>query len=163
MRLHGAAVSVIRRLRGLLGVGATWGALWGVIGGLIGLVVGVVAGDASLANPIVEWALGMGAYGVVSGIGFGSLLSLREGHRSLGELSLTRVGLWGVLGSALVPLGFGALGFFEAGTTVLDVLGAVAVTATLGGAFASGSVAMARRAELSEPESHARLQGSPEG
>lgn len=90
----------------------------------------------------------MGAYGIVSGVGFGSLLSLNEGRRTLRDLSLRRVALWGVLGSALVPLGFGALGFFEAGTTLFDVLGAVGVTATLGGTFASGSVAMARRAEL---------------
>ncbi len=59
---------------------------------------------------------------------------------------------WGILGSALVPLGFGALGFFEGGTTLLDVLGAIGVTAALGGTFASGSVAVARRAELAASE-----------
>jgi len=150
-------VDVLRRIRGLFGVGLTWGVLWGAIGALIGLVVGVVAGDVAIATPVVEWALGMGAYGVVSGLGFGTLLSLGEGSQTLRELSLKRVAVWGVLGSALVPLGFGALGFFEAGTTLLDVLGAIAVTATLGGTFASGSVAMARRAELEAADTHPRL------
>lgn len=153
--------SVLRRIRGLLGVGMTWGVLWGTIGALIGLVIGVVAGDVALSMPIVEWALGMGAYGVVSGIGFGSLLSLAEGSRTLRDLSLKRVAFWGVIGSALVPLGFGALGLFEAGTTIVDVLGAMAVTATLGGTFASGSVAMARRAELESPEELDRLTEPP--
>lgn len=142
---------MLRRIRGLLGVGVTWGALWGAIGGLIGLVIGLVTGHPYLADPIIEWALGMGAYGIVSGIGFGALLSLNEGRRTLRDLSLKRVAFWGVLGSALVPLGFGVLGFFEAGTTLLDVLGAIGVTAALGGTFASGSVAMARRAELTGP------------
>lgn len=152
---------MMRRIRGLLGVGVTWGVLWGAIGALIGLVVGLVAGDVALSAPILEWALGMGAYGVVSGLGFGTLLSLGEGRRTLRDLSLGRVAVWGVLGSALVPLGFGALGFFEAGTTLMDVLGAIGVTATLGGTFASGSVVMARRAELAEPDGRPAIESNP--
>lgn len=156
-------MTLFRRIRGLLGVGVTWGTLWGAIGGLIGLVIGIVSGDASLGTPVVEWALGMGAYGVVSGIGFGTLLSLKEGRRTLRELSLGRVAAWGVLGSALVPLGFGVLGFFEAGTTLMDVVGAVAVTAALGGTFASGSVAVARRAELAAGNSDPLLEEPEDG
>lgn len=139
----------LRRLRGLLGVGVTWGALWSGIGAAIGFVIGVVNPDAwTLANPVVDWALGMGAYGVISGFGFGALLSLGEGSKVLRELSLKRVALWGVLGSAAVPLLFGAFGFFEAGTTLLDVLQAMGVTAMLGGTSAPGAVAIARRTEL---------------
>jgi hypothetical protein len=138
---------LLRRLRGLAGVGATWGALWGTIGAGIGFVLGAL--DPFLwqvANPVVDWALGMAAYGFVSGIGFGTLLSLGEGSKLLRELSLKRVALWGILGSAAVPLLF--LPFFEAGTTVFDILGAMGVTAMLGGTFAPGAVAIARRAEL---------------
>jgi len=146
-------MKLLRRLRGLLGVGLTWGALWGGIGAAIGFVIGLVRPDVwAITNPVIEWALGMGAYGIVSGIGFGGLLSLREGSKRLRELSLKRVALWGVLGSAAVPLLFGAAGFFEAGTTLWDVLGAVGVTAMLGGTFAPGAVAIARRAELAEPD-----------
>ncbi|MDH3272082.1 MAG: hypothetical protein OEN56_12150 [Gemmatimonadota bacterium] len=151
------ARTVLTRIRGLFGVGASWGLLWGAIGGMIGAVIGTVTG-VPLGDPVVEWMLGMGAYGLVSGIGFGTLLSLGEGSRTLRDLSLQRVALWGILGSAMVPLGFGALGFFEVGTTIRDVLGAMAVTASLGGTFASGSVAIARRAELAEPASTPRLE-----
>ena len=136
---------LFRRLRGLLGVGVMWGAMWAVVGAIIG----VVAPESwTWAHPILDVAIGMGAYGVISGIGFGALLSLSEGRRTLGDLSLQRVALWGVLGGAAVPPIFGLLGTFPVGTTLMDVIGAVGVTAFLGGTFASSSVAMARRAEL---------------
>jgi hypothetical protein len=152
-------MNLLRKLRGLFGVGVTWGVLWGGIGAVIGFALGAVNPGAWIgANPIIEWALGMGAYGLISGIGFGGLLALGEGSRTLRDLSLKRVALWGILGSAAVPLFFGALGFFDAGTTLLDVLGAIAVTGSLGGTFAPGSVAIARRAELAEPDERILLQ-----
>lgn len=147
----------LRRIRGLLGVGITWGALWGAIGAAVGFVVGLVNPALwNFMNPVEFWGLGLAAYGFLSGVGFGGLLSLREGRRTLGDLSLGRVAIWGVLGSAAVPLLFGALGFFEAGTTLWDVASAMLLTAGLGGTFAPGSVAIARRAELAAPD-EARL------
>ena len=149
---------LLRRLRGLLGVGVTWGTLWGAIGAGIGFVLGALNPALwTFENPIVLWGLGMAAYGFVSGVGFGTLLSLRESSKRLRDLSLKRVALWGVLGSAAVPLLF--LGFFEAGTTVIDILGAMGVTAMLGGTFAPGAVAIARRAELASPDEPDLLGG----
>ena len=142
-----------RRLRGLLGVGLTWAALWSAIGAGIGLVIGVVSPEVwGGTNPIFEWALGMGLYGLVSGVGFGSLLSLREGRRTIFDISLRRAAIWGVVGAAAVPLLFGALGTFEVGTTTADVLGAILVTGALGGTFAPAAIAIARRAELRAAE-----------
>ncbi len=67
---------LLRKLRGLAGVGLTWGTLWAGIGTGIGLVIGVVRPEVwESTNPILEWAIGMGLYGLVSGVGFGSLLS----------------------------------------------------------------------------------------
>jgi hypothetical protein len=142
---------LLRRVRGLLGVGISWGTLWGAIGAGIGFVLGLIDPSLwALDNPVAVWGIGMGAYGFVSGVGFGTLLSLGEGSKLLRELSLKRVALWGILGSAAVPLLF--FPFFEAGTTLIDVLGAMGVTAMLGGTFAPGAVAIARRAELAAPE-----------
>jgi hypothetical protein len=153
-----AVKKLLRRLRGLLGVGVTWGTLWGAIGAGIGLVLGYLNPALwTYDNPIALWGLGMAAYGFVSGVGFGTLLTLREGSKRLRELSLKRVALWGVLGSAAVPLLF--LGFFQAGTTVVDILGAMGVTAMLGGTFAPGAVAIARRAELASPDERDLLGG----
>ena len=94
---------LVRRLRGLLGVGVTWGALWSAIGAGVGLVLGVVAPEMwGWTDRIVEWTIGMGLYGLVSGVGFGSLLSLREGRRTVLDISLRRAAIWGVVGSAAV-------------------------------------------------------------
>ncbi len=145
--------SFVRRIRGLLGVGLTWGALWSAIGAGVGVVIGIVSPEVwGWTNPIFEWAFGMGLYGLVSGVGFGSLLALREGHKTILDLSLRRSVIWGVLGAAAVPIVFGALGAFAAGTTTADVLGAILMTGVLGGTFAPASIAIARRAELSAVE-----------
>lgn len=144
----------LRKLRGLGGIGATWGAAWGVFGAGIGWVIGLVSPEFWLVtNPVIDWAVGMGLYGAVSGVAFGGLLALREGRKRLLELSLPRVAALGVLGSGVVPLLFGALGMFGPGTSVADVVGAMVVTASLGGVFAPGSLALARRAELASGES----------
>jgi len=151
-----------RRVRGLLGVGVTWGISWAGIGAIVGLVAGVVSPDAgTLANAVFEWAVGMGLYGFVSGVGFGEVLATVERRKALADLSLPRVATWGVLGSAAVPLLFGLLGTFEPGTTTKDVLEAMLLTSFLGGTFAAASVAVARRAELSGPEEPELLTREP--
>jgi len=150
-------MGLLRKLRGLLSFGAMWGFTWGVIGAGIGAIIGVVNPGLGLSTPVVEWAIGMGLYGLVSGVGFAGLLSLREGRKRLRELSLWRVAIWGVLGAAAVPPIFGLLGTFPAGTTLIDVLGAIGVTAALGGTFATTSVAMARRAEIAAGDDPALL------
>ena len=154
--------SFVRKLRGLLGVGLTWGALWSVIGAGVGLVLAVLVPDAwGWTARVFEWALGMGLYGLVSGVGFGSLLALREGRRTVLDIPLRRAAIWGVVGSAAVPLLFGALGTFELGTTTADVLGAILVTGVLGGTFAPAAVAIARRAELRAAEESKLLMSDP--
>ncbi len=133
-----------------------WGGLWAMIGAVIGVVVGMVHPEAYIfGNPIIEWALGIGIYGAVSGVGFGGILWLREGRKTLMDLSLPRIALWGVLGSALVPLFF--LSTFAGGTTMADIVGAMLVTAALGGTFAPGQVSIARRAELQAREEFGML------
>ena len=97
---------------------------------------------------MLEWTVGMGLYGLVSGFGFGSLLALSEGRRTLFDVPLRRAAIWGVAGAAAVPLLFGAFGLFEAGTTPVQVLSAILVTGVLGGTFAPAAIAVARRAEL---------------
>ena len=152
-------MNLLHKIRGLAGVGITWGALWGLIGAGVGLVIGMVTPGAwDWYNPILTWAFGIGAYGVVSGVGFATLFSLSEGRKTLFDLSLRRVALWGVLGSAAVPLLFSAAGWLPIGTPLVDILGAVGVTGALGGMFAPGSVAIARRAALKAGEEHPLLE-----
>ena len=155
---YGDMVKLMRRLRGLLGVGVTWGTLWAGIGAGIGLLVGMASPEVwGWTNPILDYAIGIGVYGFFSGVGFGTLLSIGEGRRTLLELSLLKVGVFGVLGAVLIPLAFGMLGTFAAGTTVVDILEAVLLTGVLGGTFAAESVVIARKAELREMEEHRAL------
>lgn len=156
---------LLRRLRGLAGVGIMWGAMWAGIGAGVGLVIGIVNPEVwRWTNPIIEWAYGMGLYGFVSGVGFGTLLSLKEGRKRLFDLSLGRVALWGLLGSAAVPVIFSILGVFGvAGASVVDIIEAMVVTGFLGGTFAPGSVAIARSAQLKPGEEIGLLLDDPAG
>jgi hypothetical protein len=154
---------LLQKARGLLGVGITWGTLWAGIGAGIGFVIGLVRPEVwQWTNPIFEWAAGMGLYGLVSGIGFGTLLTLREGRKTLSDLSIRRTAVWGLIGGAVVPILFGAAGLFPAGTTQLDILGAIGVTGFLGGTFASTSVAIAKRAELTSGGESKGLGSGPD-
>jgi len=75
----------------------------------------------------------LGVVGLLSGVGFATILSLAERRRALHDLSLIRVGLWGCVGSAAIAL-------------LMGTDGSVGVmTAALGAMFATGSVALARR------------------
>ena len=60
---------LLRRLRGLTGVGLTWATLWGTIGAGIGFALGALDPFLwQISNPIIDWAVGMAAYGFVSGV-----------------------------------------------------------------------------------------------
>ena len=156
---------LLRRLRGLAGVGVTWGAMWAGIGAGISLIIGIVEPDAwRWTNPVLDWAYVMGLCGFVSGIGFGTLLSLKKGRKRLFDLSLGRVVLWGLVGSAAVPIIFSMLGVLGvAGASLVEIIEAIMVTGFLGGTFASGSVAIARSAQLKPGEEMGLLLDDPAG
>jgi hypothetical protein len=133
---------LLRRLRGALGIGLTWGVSWAALGALLGVIVGIVRpseidpgeGPATIARVL-------GLVGLISGVGFAALLSLAERRKSLGELSLVRAALWGFLGAAAIPALTGA-----------DATMGL-ISGSLGALFATGSIATARRRQLSRGES----------
>ena len=132
--------ALARWIRGALSVGVTWSVLWVMIGVALWGVFKIFQPEdigpgegLSVVLPI------LGTVGLLSGLGFSGLLTLAERRRGLGELSLGRVGLWGALGSAAVPLLMGAdpsMGW---------------LTGSLGAVFATSSVAIARRGTGGEP------------
>lgn len=128
-------MGVLRRLRGLAGIGLTWGVLWALFG--IALVLGIRVFDPASAQEgalLVGRVLGFA--GFVSGMAFGTLLAIAERRRNLRSLSVWRAGLWGAIGAALIPLL----------TAADDKM--VILTMPLGLIFATTSVLLARRAEL---------------
>lgn len=124
----------LRRIRGAMGMGFTWGAAWFAAGLIPRWVFGV---NADVPFPLVFGVLGFGA-----GVTFSALLALTEGRRRFDQLSLPRFAGWGAVGGLLLAALFAMAASLGWG----DVL-AVAPTFALACAVcASGSLAVARRA-----------------
>lgn len=123
----------LRRLRGAIGMGFTWGAAWAVAG----IVAAVVYPEADAPFPLV-----FGVLGFFAGVTFAVFLALTEGRRRFDQMSLPRFAAWGATGGLL----FSAL-FARAASLSWGDLMAVAPTFALASALcASGSLALARRA-----------------
>ncbi len=126
--------NLLRRLRGVLGLSASWGILWALFLTALLTVVGIFRPqDVDPGEgPLVVLQVGL-VLGLVAGFAFGALLSLAESGRALGAIPLGRAALWGVLAAALFPLATGRED-------------QVFVMCPIGAALAVAAVAMARRA-----------------
>ena len=125
---------LLRRLRGLLGIGLTWGTMWAAVGAVLGIVVGILAPqsiDPGEGPLNIAWILGTA--GFFSGVTFALVLSRLERGRSLRSISLPRGALWGAIGAAVIPLL----------TPVADAM--LIFTCPLGALLAAGSITIARR------------------
>jgi hypothetical protein len=124
----------LRRIRGAIGMGVTWGAAWFVVGSVPRWVFGF--------NADVPFPLVFGVFGFFAGVIFAALLALTEGRRSFEQMSLPRFAAWGAVGGLLLSALFGRAAAFGAGEMLV-----VAPTFALACAVsASGSLALARRA-----------------
>lgn len=124
----------IRKIKGAIGMGLTWGFAWLGAGLVLLLIVGPDAAD-------VPFPLGFGALGFLAGLTFSGVLGVVEGRRRFDQMSMPRFALWGGIGGFLFALGFTAL----VGIDLIAVLGPVFSLA--GAACAAGSLALARVAE----------------
>ena len=129
---------LLRRVRGAVGMGLTWGAAWFVAGMGLLLVVGPDAAD-------VPFPLGFGFLGFLAGCTFSVVLALTEGHCGFQRMSLPRFTGWGAVGGLLLSVVFVLLALRG------DVWGGLAVLCpvfTLAGAVsAAGTLALARMAD----------------
>jgi hypothetical protein len=109
-----------------------WVGLGAGIGALTGLDLGY----------LLRMAMGNSIGGFLAGASFAVILSVAERNRSLEDLSLRRVALWGAGGGlliSLIPL--------VAGIPLAYLLGPLVINAGIGAGMATGSVALAKRAE----------------
>jgi hypothetical protein len=128
----------LRRVRGAIGMGFTWAAAWSAVGSVPRWVFGFNT-DAPL--PLV-----FGVFGFAAGVTFAVLLALTAGERRFDQMSLPRFAGWGAVGGLLLSAlfaGAASLGWGE----VLAVAPTFALACAL---CASGSLAVARRAERRE-------------
>jgi len=106
------------------------------LGALLGFIYGWVSPqEVDPGETPLRIAIILGTAGFISGTAFGIMLTLLERSRSLQDISLARVALWGAVGAAVVPLL----------TQVHD--SQVLWTCPLGALLATTSVLVARRGE----------------
>ena len=124
----------LRRIRGIIGTGLTWAA------GFVGISVVRFALFGVPWEAFPELATQRAILGFVTGGTFAGILSLTEGRRTLEDLSLRRIALWGAVGGFLITSG---LGFFYG----LAPWWFFVEISLLSAGFSSGSVAIARRSD----------------
>jgi hypothetical protein len=122
----------MKRVRGAIGIGLTWGAAW-LGAGLIFMVIAAPHPE----NPFfVAW----GILGFIAGVTFATILGIVERRRLIDQLSLPRIAGWGALG------GLALAGIFAGGVTgqfwLLGPLFALA-----GAGCAAGTLGLARRGD----------------
>ncbi|HEX7124034.1 MAG TPA: hypothetical protein VF178_16775 [Gemmatimonadaceae bacterium] len=124
----------LRRIRGAVVVGLTWAVAWGLIGGAVMELI--VDPHGRIAD---IWPMVLGIPGFFGGLLFSLVFSIAERRRRFEELSLPRFGAWGAVAGALLG-GIGVVAFGLGAGIMLPL-------ALLGAASASGSLALARRAD----------------
>lgn len=127
---------LLMRVRGVLGTAFTWAVAWVGLGAGIGALAGLPL------SYLLRMALNSSVAGFIAGASFAVILSVAERERSLRDLSLRRVALWGAVGGLLlsfIPMAFGV--------PVPYLLGPLVINVGIGAGMAAGSVVLARRAE----------------
>lgn len=146
---------LLRRLRGVLITALLWAVVWGFLGGLLLLVVSlsthVHAVGLSVAQAILAVLAFFGLWGALSGGVFAIAMSVAERQRRIEDLSMRRVALWGALGGATLP----AIGTVAIVITPIEgglppqIAVLLAITSLLGSLCSAGTLALARRGEVS--------------
>lgn len=146
----------LRRLRGAIGMGLTWGIAWALGGVLIGVL--------STLGPAPFWDAVFRVFdaplpalaipGFVGGVLFSLVLGVAGRRRRFEELSLPRFAAWGAFGGlllALVPTVMVLLGLAHLGRPEASLLWLTAVTGVpfmaLSAASAAGTLWLARKAQ----------------
>lgn len=128
----------LRRIRGAIGMGFTWGAAWSIAGMVPRWVLGF--------NPDAPFPLVFGVLGVFAGVTFSGLVVLTEGSRRFDQISLPRFAGWGAMGGLLLSALFAKAASLGWG----DLLAIAPTFAVASAVCATGSLAVARRAVRQE-------------
>ncbi len=149
-------MSVLRRLRGLVGTALTWGGI-GVIAGVVAFVAvyrpwPLPAEYLPRALQLfAKWELASFVWGVASGLSFGLVVLALERTSRWPQLSRARITAWGALAGGLFPalLSIRPL-LVGASTTYFGLI--IGASALAGAAWARASFALARRVPDETPQ-----------
>jgi hypothetical protein len=119
-------------------MGLTWAAAWFTVGIVPRWVFGV---DTDAPLPLV-----FGVFGLIAGVVFSAVLALTEGRRRFDQMSLPRFAGWGAMGGLLLSALFAKATSLDWG----DMLALAPTLAVASAVCATGSLAVARRAERRE-------------
>ncbi|MBC7842468.1 MAG: hypothetical protein H7099_09150 [Gemmatimonadaceae bacterium] len=129
--------TMLRRLRGTLGIAATWSLAFA------GLFVGAFVLTRVFDPDSIDQGEGLArvaaigaALGLAAGAAFATLLAVADRQKTIAELSVGRSALWGALGTATLPLFTAMNGSF------------VLIVCPIAAGLAAVSVAVAKRAAL---------------
>ncbi len=132
----------VRRIRGAIGMGLTWGAAWFAAGLVLARVPGFYSD--------LPFALVFAPLGFLTGIIFSGILVGLEGRRGLGRTSLPRFAGWGAASGLLLSGIFVVGAALRGGGLLGEFLLFGPPLAIASAACAAGSLAIARRAERRE-------------
>lgn len=132
---------IFRRLRGIIGTGVIWAVGWA--GGLVAWHI-IGGWPLEFIGQTVFTGL---VLGFVAGGSFASVLSIAERRHTLADLSLWRAALWGGIGGTLLIIVAVSIAALVGASIGGGVLGGLAWFFLLGAGCASGSVALAKRAD----------------
>ena len=159
--------SMLRRLRGVVGLGLVAGGI-GLFGGAIHGLISTLLGAGFFWDPgylsfllrrVAAVAVYWGLPAAFAGTGFGALLALGHGKTALEELPVWRMGLFGAVGGALfIPaylvsrFGMGVFLDFP-----LSLVSSMVMLGGLGAVLTSSMVVMAKRARRAEISASDRI------
>jgi hypothetical protein len=146
--------TLLKRVRGAVGMGLTWAGLWSAVGALVAVSTWTnLPGVLTRLDWIVGFAAQFAVLGFVGGMAFSTVLGVIEGHRRFDQMSVPRFAVWGALGglamwAARGTIGWSVMGFLNTvGVSGLNwgygLSGGIIVV--LGAGCSTGSLLLARR------------------
>ena len=136
-------MSILTRLRGVIGTGLTWAASWGILGTALYGLASALGLDVFTMTQLLAEVTKWGSVGFLGGTVFSAGLILTERRVHLPDLRVWRASLWGMLAGFSGPL---LMWVFGGNSSWIDIGAAHLVTAFLGAGSGAGMAAIARAA-----------------